>query len=147
MNSRERLLRTINGEVTDRVPVTLFIQDKGCPAVYHNCGEIMNLVESYKKLGAKVIEPFSPVPLGDANLAKAVKLVKGDYVIIGGVDQVNVLQKGTPDQVEKVTKETIETGKKNGPYIIQSADFLEFNTPVENVEVFVKTALDNANFK
>jgi len=26
MNSRERLLRTINGEVTDRVPVTLFIQ-------------------------------------------------------------------------------------------------------------------------
>ena len=29
MNSRERLLRTINGEVTDRVPVTLFIQDHG----------------------------------------------------------------------------------------------------------------------
>ena len=29
MNSRERLLKTINGEVTDRVPVTLFIQDHG----------------------------------------------------------------------------------------------------------------------
>ena len=29
MTSRERLLRTINGEITDRVPVTLFIQDHG----------------------------------------------------------------------------------------------------------------------
>jgi len=29
MNSRERLLQTINGDQTDRVPVTLFIQDHG----------------------------------------------------------------------------------------------------------------------
>ncbi len=123
-----------------------FIQKKGCPAVYHNCGEIMNLVKSYKKLGAKVIEPFSPIPLGDAELKKVVDIVQGDYVIIGGVDQVNVLQKGTPELVKKITKETIEVGKRNGSFIIQSADFLEFNTPIENVEMFVKTALYNANY-
>ena len=29
MNSRERLLKTINGGIPDRVPVTLFIQDHG----------------------------------------------------------------------------------------------------------------------
>jgi uroporphyrinogen decarboxylase len=123
-----------------------FIQEQGCPAVYHNCGEIMLLVNSYKKLGAKVIEPFSPVPLGDADLAQAVDVVKGDYTIIGGVDQVNVLQKGTVDDVIKATIETIENGKKNGPFIIQSADFLEYNTPDENVEAFVKTALEHANY-
>ena len=123
-----------------------FIQEQGCPAVYHNCGEIMSLVNSYKKLGAKVIEPFSPVPLGDAKLNEAVDMVKGNYVIIGGVDQVNILQKGTLEQIKQVTIETIEAGKKNGPFIIQSADFLEFNTPVENVEMFVKTALENATY-
>ncbi len=89
---------------------------------------------------------FSPVPLGDANLQKAIEIVKGDYVVIGGVDQVNVIQKGTLEQIKQVTKETIETGKKNGPFIIQSADFLEYNTPVENVEMFVKTALENAAY-
>ena len=54
----------------------------GCfyAAVYHNCGEIMSLVESYKSLGAKVVEPFSPIPLGDANLQKAKELVNGEYV-------------------------------------------------------------------
>ena len=106
----------------------------------------MSLVNSYKKLGAKVIEPFSPVPLGDAKLNEAVDIVKGDYVIIGGVDQVNILQKGTLEQIKQVTIETIEAGKKNGPFIIQSADFLEFNTPVENVEMFVNTALENATY-
>jgi len=67
-------------------------------------------------------------------------------VVIGEVDQVNVIQKGTLEQIKQVTKETIETGKKNGPFIIQSADFLEYNTPVENVEMFVKTALENAAY-
>lgn len=123
-----------------------FIQDKGCPAVYHNCGQIMSLVGSYKKLGAKVIEPFSPVPLGDADLESAVNIVDGDYVIIGGVDQVNVLQKGTVDQVREQTIKVINAGKKNGPFIIQSADFLEFNTPLKNVEEFVKTAFENAAY-
>ena len=36
--------------------------------------------------------------------------------------------------------------KKNGPFIIQSADFLEFNTPLKNVEEFVKTAFENAAY-
>lgn len=123
-----------------------FIQAQGCPAIYHNCGEIMSLVGSYKKLGAQVVEPFSPFPLGDADLRKAVDIVQGDYVIIGGVDQVNVLQKGTLDNVRQATLRTLEAGKKNGPFIIQSADFLEYNTPVGNVEEFVHTALRNAAY-
>ena len=123
-----------------------FIQDQDCPAVYHNCGQIMSLVGSYKKLGAKVIEPFSPVPLGDADLGSAVDIVNGDYVIIGGVDQVNVLQNGTIDQVMEQTKKVMEAGKKNGPFIIQNADFLEFNTPLKNVEEFVKIAFENAAY-
>ncbi len=123
-----------------------FIKARGCPVVYHNCGEIMALVESYKKLGVQVVEPFSPVPLGDANLRQAIDIVHGDYVVIGGVDQVNVLQKGTREQVRKATLETLDSGKKNGPFIIQSADFLEYGTPLENVEEFVSTARQHAAY-
>lgn len=123
-----------------------FIKARGCPVVYHNCGEIMALVNSYKKLGAQVVEPFSPSPLGDANLRQAIDIVHGDYVVIGGVDQVNVLQKGTRDQVRQATLETLHAGKKNGPFIIQSADFLEYGTPLENVEEFVATARQHAAY-
>ena len=39
-----------------------FVQKNGTPAMYHNCGQIMALVESYRELGVRVVEPFSPAP-------------------------------------------------------------------------------------
>jgi len=123
-----------------------FVQANGTPAMYHNCGEIMNLVESYKDLGARIVEPFSPHPLGDANLAKAKEIVNGEYVMIGGVDQVNVIQKGTIDQIKRKTEETIKTGKPDGKFILQSADFLEYGTPLENIEAYVETAMQFADY-
>ena len=123
-----------------------FVQANGTPAMYHNCGEIMNLVESYKDLEVQIVEPFSPYPLGDADLAKAKELVNGAYVMVGGVDQVNVLQKGTIDEVRKKTEETIKTGKPGGKFILQSADFLEYGTPIENVEAYVETAMQFADY-
>jgi len=121
-----------------------FCQKNGTPALYHNCGEIMNLVESYKELGVRMVEPFSPPPLGDADLAKAKEIVNGDYVMIGGVDQVRYLQNGTPDEVKRITEQTIKIGKPGGKFILQSADFLEYGTPFENLEAYVQAAMENA---
>lgn len=122
------------------------VQESGTPAIYHNCGKIMNLVESYKDLGVRVVEPFSPPPLGDADLSRAKELVAGAYVMIGGVDQVNVLQNGTVDDVRRATKDTILTGKPGGKFILQSADFLEYGTPMENLEAYVETAIEYAGY-
>jgi len=123
-----------------------FVQANGTPAMYHNCGQIMNLVESYKELGARIIEPFSPPPLGDADLKKAKVMVNGAYIMTGGVDQVNVLQKGSLDDVKRKTEETIKAGKPGGGFILQSADFLEYGTPTENIEAYVETAMQYADY-
>ena len=127
-----------------------FVQQNGTPAMYHNCGEIMNLVESYKDLGVISVEPFSPPPtLGDADHEKAVELIDGAYSVIFGVDQVNVLQNGSIDEVKKATEKTIrigKSGKQRGKFILQSADFLEYGTPVENVQAFVETGLEHAAY-
>ncbi len=120
------------------------VQENGTPGMYHNCGEIMNLVESYKDLGVRIVEPFSPPPLGDADLGKAKELVGNDYVMVGGVDHVNIIQKGTIDQIRQVTEETIKIGKPGGNFILQTADFLEYDTPEEHVAAFVQTAIENA---
>ena len=120
------------------------VQENGTPGMYHNCGEIMNLVESYKDLGVRVVEPFSPPPLGDTDLARAKELVGNDYVMVGGVDHVNIIQKGTIDQIKQATEETIKIGKPGGNFILQTADFLEYDTPEEHVAAFVQTAIENA---
>ncbi len=123
------------------------VQENGTPAVYHNCGQIMNLIESYKDLGVKWVEPFSPPPkLGDANLKKAKEVVDDAYVITGGVDQVLVIQQGSVDDVRKATEQTMRDGKPGGNFIIQNADFLEYDTPLKNVEAFVQTAIKHSAY-
>jgi len=122
-----------------------FVQQNGTPAMYHNCGLVMNLVESYKELGAKVVEPFSPPPLGDAaDLRRVMEIVNGDYAVLSGVDQVNVLKEGSVDEVREVTRVRMEHGKGHRGFIFQPVDFLEYGTPVENVEAFVQTAIEHA---
>jgi len=122
------------------------IQDQGKPVIYHNCGQLMGLIEPYKKMGIKNIEPFSPSPLGDGDLEALASKMDGEFTVTGRVDQVNVIQKGTVADVERVTLETINKGKKLSRYILQSADFLEYDTPLENVEVFARTGLANAEY-
>ncbi len=123
-----------------------FLQQKGTPVMYHNCGQVMALVDSYKMLGAKIIEPFSPPPLGDADLSKVKQMVKGDYVILSGIDQVNVLLNGTTEQVKRATEQTMKIGKPGGRFIMQPVDFIEYGTPVENIEAYAKTALENSYY-
>ncbi len=123
-----------------------FVQRNGRPAMYHNCGQVMNLVESYKQLGVRMVEPFSPRPLGDAGLARVKQIVGRAYIVLSGVDQVNVLQNGTLDEVRRITRETMLTGKPGGGFIMQSVDFLEYGTPVENVAAYVETALEHAGY-
>ncbi|MBI9101569.1 MAG: hypothetical protein JEY99_04070 [Spirochaetales bacterium] len=122
------------------------IQDQGKPVIYHNCGAIMGLIEPYKKMGIKNIEPFSPEPLGDGDLEMLATRMKGEFTVTGGIDQVNIIQGGTVADVERVTLDTISRGKKFDRYILQNADFLEYGTPLENVEAYARTGLAHAEY-
>jgi uroporphyrinogen decarboxylase len=123
-----------------------FLQQHGTPAMYHNCGQVMNLVESYKDLGVRIVEPFSPPPLGDADLAQVKQIVGDAYTILSGIDQVNVLQNGTVDEVKRTTERTMRVGQPGGRFIMQNVDFLEFGTPLENLRAYVETALQYADY-
>jgi hypothetical protein len=93
-----------------------------------------------------MVEPFSPPPLGDADLRKAKEIVAGAYVMLSGIDQVNVLQNGSVDQVRRATGDAMAAGKPGGGFIMQPVDFLEYGTPFENVEAYVRTALELAAY-
>jgi len=82
-------------------------QSGGTPAVYHNCGQIRALVESYVGLGVAAVEPFSPPPkLGDADLAEAKRLV-GDATLSSRVDRC-----GDPER--SATRSAGEAGDHGG---------------------------------
>lgn len=123
-----------------------YCQRNGTPVIYHNCGKAMELLPSYLKLGAMNMEPWSPSPLGDGKLDKVHKALHGEFSVTSGVDQVNVIQNGSIEDVRKTTLEIMEKGKKFDSFIMQNVDFLEFGTPIENVEEYAKTALENCSY-
>jgi uroporphyrinogen decarboxylase len=122
------------------------VKQGGKMTLYHNCGNIMNLTESYLSLGADIVESFSSPPLGDGDLTEAKKLVGGGYSIIGNVDQVNVIQNGNAGDIEDAVQKALKAGKPGGRYILQPSDFLEYGTPVENVEAYIKAGIAHGGY-
>lgn len=124
-----------------------FCQKDGIPVIFHNCGQAAELMESYKKLGAKNIEPWSPAPMGDRDFGFLQKEVGDVFSVTTGVNQVDVLQNGTVEMVREATIEAMEEGKRLHSFIMQNCDFLEYGTPLENVKEYAEVALEYADYK
>lgn len=121
-------------------------RERGTIVIYHNCGKVMELIESYKRMNITNVEPFSPHPLGDGDLDALHGMLNGEFSVTSGVNQVHVLQQGTLEDVRRATLDALEKGKKFNSFILQNVDFLEYGTPLENVEMFVRTGLENAAY-
>ncbi len=119
------------------------IRAAGKFSVYHNCGCAKSLYANYRELGMAVWETVSEPPRGDNNLADA-KAALGDKIcLLGNLDQVDFLKRATPAEVAAKTREIIAIGKPGGRYIFSTSDYLEKNTPRENVVAMINAAKES----
>ncbi len=117
------------------------------PVLYHNCGIALNLLPCYKELGIKIYETLAPPPVGDTDLKEAKELFKDtDIVLCGTFDQVEFLKKGKPSDIFAKAAEIVEIGKVGGKYIFAASDYIEQNTPLENVKAMLAGALSTAKY-
>jgi uroporphyrinogen-III decarboxylase len=117
------------------------VKSGGKSVLYHNCGPARNLYENYKEMGMTVCETLSPPPQGDNNFAEA-KEILGKYMALSGnLDQILFLKKAGPEEVRAATENLIGIGKPGGKYLFATSDYLEPNTPLENVKAMIETAI------
>ncbi len=115
-------------------------------SVYHNCGCAKPLYANYRELGMTVWETVSEAPRGDNRLADA-KAALGDRIcLLGNLDQVDFLKHATPAAVATRTRAIVETGKPGGRYIFSTSDFLEKDTPRENVVAMIEAAREAGRY-
>ena len=115
-------------------------------SVYHNCGFARNLYANYREAGMTVWETVSEPPRGDNHLAEA-KAVLGDKIcLLGNLDQVDFLKRATPQEVAARAREIVAVGKPGGRYIFSASDFLEKNTPRENVVAMIAAAKEAGRY-
>lgn len=122
------------------------VEAAGVPVLFHNCGYAMPFLESYAGMGCRAFESLTPPPNGDGDLRAAKALVGDRLVLVGNLDQINLLRTGTREEIERTTRETVEAGKPGGGFILSTADHLYDDTPIEGIRWAVNAALESGGY-
>lgn len=117
------------------------ITEGGGRSIYHNCGAAKGLYESYTRLGIDLWETVAPPPMGDNDLLEAKSYFKGRMALSGNIDQVDFLKRATVKEVREKTEELMSIGSPGGGFIFAASDYLEPDTPEENIHMLVDTAI------
>ncbi len=107
------------------------IRSRGVPVVLHCDGNINEILEDLVAMGIEALNPIERKACMDI---EHVKRVWGKRIaLIGNLDLVHILPKGSPGEVASHVKDLIETVGKNGGYIVASEHSLNQNVPLENI--------------
>ncbi len=112
------------------------VRKKGVHIYIHTCGAIGDRLDLMFDSGASGLECLDPPPLGNVELAEAMKTIGGRGFVKGNVDSVNLLlMKGRKEIMEDL-KERIRIGKGEGGFILSTACSVAPRVKKENMLLF-----------
>jgi len=112
----------------------------GHKVVYHTCGGMMAILDLIVQNGCDASETLSPEAVGGDAVPAEIKHRIGDKVcLIGGLDQINILTGGTPDEVRREVRRLFETFGPGGGYMMCVSDHF-FEAPPENLLAYAEAA-------
>lgn len=130
---REMVFPSVMGVVESLRDETVF-------TYLHTCGFISDRLETMVESGIHGLECMDPPPLGDVTLEDAKKRV-GDHIFLkGNVDSVNILLRGSDEDVEKTIVECLRAGMTGGGYILSTACSVAPEVPPERIQRMVELA-------
>ncbi len=104
--------------------------------VFYHAGE-----ESLPRLRLMAAAEPSALSVGEGADIAEVKEALGDRVcLIGNIDGIGVVGRGTTAEVERETARIMEAGKKGGGYIFNSGEGIPYEAPEENMRAMIRTA-------
>lgn len=105
-------------------------RNAGVTVMHHSCGDIEKIIPDLIEIGLEVLNPIQPRAMSIERIAR-----KYDDKICfhGGIDTQGVLPFGTPQEVMKAVKKTIEVLGANRNYIIAPSQEIMIEVPKENI--------------
>ncbi len=107
----------------------------GFAAALHQCGNTEAVLPEMVASGADILELD---PSTDLRAAKGA--AQGATTVLGMVDPANVLHRGTPELVERKSREALEVLAPGGGFILGPGCALVPETPEENVMALIESA-------
>lgn len=115
------------------------LHDAGFRVVYHLCGGLMQLLDDVVDNHTDGLETMTPPGMGgDCDLAEASRRVGDKLFFIGGFDQSEGFERGTPKRARELVFQC-HAACPNGGYICAPSDHFFHGNP-ENIQAFVDAA-------
>ena len=112
----------------------------GFKVTYHTCGGTFGIEEHIVANGCDASETLAAPSLGGNQEPWDYKQKIGNRLaLIGGMDQFNVLTRGTAETIRKQVYTLFERVGADGGYILSCTDHF-FETPVENIRAYAEAA-------
>jgi len=102
-------------------------------------GKFMPVAELMADAGIDALQTLTPPPVGDTDLAELKRRIGDRVCLMGYVDLIYVIQRGTPELVEQTVKEAIDIAGPTG-FILGSSDSFREGSPVENIRAYFDAA-------
>lgn len=112
-----------------------FIQRQGVAVLYHNCGRARKLLPLYPELGMRAYESLTPPPYGDTELPEAVAVFGGGTTLLGNIDQITLLRRGSADEIRDQVRRTLDAVRGRAHFILSTTDYFNENTPHDAIHV------------
>lgn len=100
----------------------------------HTCGFLGDRLELLASSGVDGIECMDPAPLGDVDLADAKRRAGHRVFLKGNLDSVNVLWRGTDEEVDRAVATCLRDGMPGGGYILSTACSVAPAVPPQRLE-------------
>ena len=95
-------------------PLVELIHRHGAIAYYHNHGNVSRFLERFAALGIDFLDPLEVPPYGDVDLGDAIRRIGDDVCLVGGLDDMEVLETRPTAEVKQMARETLrKTGTRS----------------------------------
>ncbi|MBN1834316.1 MAG: hypothetical protein JW820_00630 [Spirochaetales bacterium] len=116
------------------------LHDRGFRVTYHTCGGTLGIEELIVANGCDASETLAAPSIGGNQEPWEFKeKVRGRVALIGGMDQVNLLDRGRPEAIRSQIRRLFESVGDDGGYVLSCADHF-FDAPVENLRAYAEAA-------
>ncbi len=111
-------------------------RQRNIPMIYHSDGKLWDAMEALIGLGVNALHPIEP----KAMEIREVKARYGDRLALVGNVDVDLLVRGTPEEIRATVKSLIEDVGRLGGYCLGSGNSVPNYVPVANYRAMVETA-------
>ena len=119
--------------------ITGWKRDFDVDTMLHICGDTTPMLKDLIKTGTRAVSLDHKV-----DLAEARRILGKDEVIVGNIDPVISLMRGTAEEVYVAARKCFNDAGKDGNFIFAAGCSVPKKTPLENIRQFAKVSKDNA---